>query len=68
MGDLISSETEKSRKLAINQISGKLSKNINKLRQDIISLQANIEVNIDYPEYEDIEVITNDVLHPNLEK
>ena len=68
VGDLISSETEKSRKLAINQISGKLSKNINKLRQDIISLQANIEVNIDYPEYEDIEVITNDVLHPNLEK
>ena len=68
VGDLISSETEKSRKLAINQISGKLSKNINELRQDIISLQANIEVNIDYPEYEEIEIITNDVLIPNLKK
>ena len=67
VGDIISSETEKSRKLAINQISGKLSDQIKELRKEILSLQASIEVNIDYPEYEDIEVITNDVLIPNLQ-
>ncbi len=67
VGDIISSETEKSRKLAINQISGKLSDQIKELRKEILSLQASIEVNIDYPEYEDIDVITNDVLIPNLQ-
>ena len=57
--DLINSKTEKSRKLAINQVNGEVSKLIKNLRQDIIEILANIEVNIDYPEYEDIEEITN---------
>ncbi|MEE0700287.1 MAG: tRNA uridine-5-carboxymethylaminomethyl(34) synthesis GTPase MnmE [Bacilli bacterium] len=56
--DLINSETELSRKLAINEISGNVSKKIVDLRKRIIDLIANIEVNIDYPEYEDIEVVT----------
>ncbi len=57
--DLINSKTEKSRKLAINQVNGEVSKLIKNLRQDIIEILANIEVNIDYPEYEDIEEVTN---------
>ena len=56
--DLINSKTEKSRKLAINQVNGEVSKLIKNLRQQIIELLANIEVNIDYPEYEDIEIMT----------
>lgn len=56
--DLINSETELSRKLAINEISGNVSKKIVDLRKRIIDLIANVEVNIDYPEYEDIEVVT----------
>ena len=56
--DLINSKTEKSRKLAINQVNGEVSKLIKNLRQQIIELLANIEVNIDYPEYEDIELMT----------
>ena len=56
--DLINSETELTRKMAINQISGKVSDLIVNLRDKIIGLIANIEVNIDYPEYEDIEVVT----------
>ena len=55
---LINSKTEKSRKLAINQVNGEVSKLIKNLRQQIIELLANIEVNIDYPEYEDIEIMT----------
>ena len=64
--DLINSKTEKSRKLAINQVNGEVSKLIKDLRQKIIELLANIEVNIDYPEYEDIAEMTNEILLPNI--
>lgn len=69
--DLINSKTEKARNLAINQLDGKVSNLIKDLRNDIIQILANIEVNIDYPEYEDIEQLTNDKVKPmldNLEK
>lgn len=56
--DLINSETELTRKMAVNEISGKVSKLITDLRENIVALISNIEVNIDYPEYEDIEVVT----------
>ena len=56
--DLINSETEFTRKMAVNEISGKVSKLITDLRENIVALISNIEVNIDYPEYEDIEVVT----------
>ena len=56
--DLINSETENSRKLAINGIEGKISKLIKDIINKLIMVNANIEVNIDYPEYDDIEIIT----------
>ena len=56
--DLINSKTEESRKLSINHATGKFSVIIRDLRQKLLELLANIEVNIDYPEYEDVEVIT----------
>ena len=58
--DIIKSDTEYTRKMAINQLSGKVSSLIIELRDKIVSLISNIEVNIDYPEYEDIEVVTVD--------
>ncbi len=64
--DLINSKTETARNLAINQVSGKTSNLIKDLRQQIIEILANIEVNIDYPEYEDIEEMTNDMLRVRL--
>ena len=64
--NLISSKTEKSRKLSINQLSGKVSDNIKELRKKLIAIISNIEVNIDYPEYEDIEVVTNEKIYPQL--
>jgi tRNA modification GTPase len=64
--DLINSKTEKSRSLAINQLDGKVSNMIRNLRDEIIQIVSNIEVNIDYPEYEDIEIITNEKILPNL--
>ena len=60
--DLINSKTEISRNLAINQVNGSTSQLIKDLRQSIIEILANIEVNIDYPEYEDIEEMTAKML------
>ena len=64
--NLISSKTEKSRKLSINQLSGKVSDGIKQLRKKLVAIISNIEVNIDYPEYVDIEVLTNDKILPDL--
>lgn len=57
--NLINSKTEKARNLALNEVRGSVSKLIINLRQKLLEILANIEVNIDYPEYEDIEVITH---------
>ena len=58
--DLVDAKTEQARKLSINQLNGKVSNIIRVFRQKLLELLASIEVNIDYPEYEDIEEITND--------
>ncbi|MBE6157693.1 MAG: tRNA uridine-5-carboxymethylaminomethyl(34) synthesis GTPase MnmE [Firmicutes bacterium] len=58
--DLIESKTETSRKLAIAGLEGKTSKMIENFRNDIKDLISRVEVNIDYPEYYDIEVMTID--------
>ena len=55
VGDLIVSETDKARKLAINQLNGKLTLKIKEIRTLILDVLANLEVNIDYPEYEEGE-------------
>ena len=64
--DLINAKTEKAMSLAVNQVSGDVSSLISNLRKDISKTLANIEVNIDYPEYEDIEVMTVDMIKDNI--
>ena len=64
--DLISSESEKSRKISINTLTGETSNLIKDLRNELIQIISNIEVNIDYPEYEDIEVLTNEKILPSI--
>ena len=66
--NLISSKSESNRKVAIQGISGYVSKIIKNLRQEILELLASIEVNIDYPEYEDAEVMTNNKIKPKIVK
>lgn len=64
--DLIQVKTEKARKLAMQGLEGNTSNLIHQLRQKILELLATIEVNIDYPEYEDIEIMTNEKMNPSL--
>lgn len=66
--DLINAKTEKIRDISISQLNGTVSNLIKQLRQEIIEVIANIEVNIDYPEYEDIEEVTNNNLIPKINK
>lgn len=66
--DLINAKTDKMHEAAINQIGGHLSKLINELRTSIQNILINIDVNIDYPEYEDILVITKDMIINSLSK
>lgn len=68
VNSLIKSETDLERKLALNTLSGKVSKKINKVRGIIVELLANIEVNIDFPEYEDALEITLENLPPRLKE
>ena len=56
--DLLESKTESARKLAINSLQGKTALLVDNFRDKIKQLISSIEVNIDYPEYYDIEVVT----------
>lgn len=64
--DMIDSKTDTQRKMAANQIDGKTSNLINELRSDMVQIISNINVNIDYPEYDDVDIITNDILIPKI--
>ena len=56
--DLINSKSDKEARASINQLEGKLSKNINHIKSYLLDLMADIDASIDYPEY-DIEDVTN---------
>lgn len=60
VNDLIKVKNDKARKLAINNLTGSTSNKIKDLREKLVKIISNIEVNIDYPEYEDIEIITEE--------
>ena len=56
--DIINSKTDKEAKVSMEQLEGNLSIKIEKIRKKIISVMADIEATIDYPEY-DLEEVTN---------
>ena len=56
--DIINSKTDKEAKVSIEQLEGNLSEKIEYIRKKIISIMADIEATIDYPEY-DLEEVTN---------
>ncbi|MCI2914960.1 tRNA uridine-5-carboxymethylaminomethyl(34) synthesis GTPase MnmE [Staphylococcus hominis] len=60
--DFIRSKTDRASKVAMNQIEGRLSDLIKQQRQSILEILAQVEVNIDYPEYDDVEDATTEFL------
>lgn len=65
INDLINSESEESRRYAISRLNGNLSKNIKANRDILVNLQAQLEVNFDYPEY-DAPEMTHEIVINNL--
>ena len=59
--DIINSKTQSSHEISVGHLEGRLSKQINELIENIINLLANIEVNIDFPEYDEDVVTINKV-------
>ncbi|MBL1225467.1 tRNA uridine-5-carboxymethylaminomethyl(34) synthesis GTPase MnmE [Enterococcus sp. BWR-S5] len=60
--DLIRAKTDKAMQVALHQLDGNLSGLIRSLRQEILETLAQVEVNIDYPEYDDVEELTTRLL------
>ena len=56
--DLIRAKTDRAMNVALGQMDGKLSRLIASLRQALLETLAQVEVNIDYPEYDDVEEMT----------
>lgn len=63
--DVINAKTEAQAKVAVNQLEGGLYQKVENIRDELVNLMAEIEVSIDYPEY-DYEEITEDVLEKRL--
>lgn len=60
--DLIRAKTDRSMQVALNQLDGDLSRLIKDLRKQILDVLAQVEVNIDYPEYDAVEEMTSQLL------
>ncbi|GAA0608387.1 tRNA uridine-5-carboxymethylaminomethyl(34) synthesis GTPase MnmE [Virgibacillus siamensis] len=60
--DLIRAKTDKAMSVALKQMDGRLSSMIQRYRQDLLETVAHVEVNIDYPEYDDVEEMSNEMM------
>src|SRR5699024_7452326 len=65
--DIIQSKTSEAMNVAMHQLDGKLSKLITDLRQQLIETIAHVEVNIDYPEYDDVEEMSLEMMDERTE-
>src|SRR5690625_827041 len=73
--DLIRAKTDKAMSVALKQVDGRLSKLIRQYRQELLETVAHVEVNIDYPEYDDVEEMSHGLMkektqevHQDIEK
>ena len=65
--DIIESRSNLSLSLANKGLDGKIYEKIVELREDLLNIIAHIEVNIDYPEYDDVEELTTDIVIPKID-
>ena len=66
--DLITTKSESARRIAISNLQGNTTNKIQELRKKLVSIISNIEVNIDYPEYLDIEEMTKEKINESLDE
>ena len=68
INDVILARTKDQLALAGKELRGSVKKLLDPLKEDMVQVIGNIEVNIDYPEYEDVEVMTNETVAPKVEE
>ena len=66
--NIIEAQSDIAREMSIKQLTGNVSNIISNLRLDLNKIISNIEVNIDYPEYDDITILTNEDILPAVTK
>lgn len=66
--DLIRAKTDKAMSVALKQMDGRLSKLIQRYRQELLETVAHVEVNIDYPEYDDVEEMSHELMREKTKK
>lgn len=66
INDLIKANNHNKASSAIHSLKGSVTRLIDPLCEDLLDIIANIEVNIDYPEYDDVEVLTNQKIRPKV--
>ncbi len=64
--DIIEARSDYSLTLANKGLDGEIYSLIQSLREDLIEIVGQIEVNIDYPEYDDVETLTTDIVLPKI--
>ncbi|MCP4336947.1 MAG: tRNA uridine-5-carboxymethylaminomethyl(34) synthesis GTPase MnmE [Mycoplasma sp.] len=67
INDMIMAKTSAQTNLAVKKFDGRTSNLINSIKEELLKIIANCEVNIDYPEYDDVEQLTTEKLLPALE-
>lgn len=66
--DIIDAENTTAVKMANQGIKGKIFDQVNNFRQRMLDIIATISVNIDYPEYDDVEQLTNEQVLPQIKE
>ena len=64
--DVINAENSAALKIANSALNGKISTFVDQKRQELLDIIATISVNIDYPEYDDVEQLSNEDILPKL--
>lgn len=66
INDLIVASSTKGMELAVSGIKGSIKKLLDPLIAEMLDIIAQIEVNIDYPEYDDVKQLSNDLVKPSI--
>ena len=64
VNDLIMADNKDNAALAVNSLSGSIRRLLSPLMEEVVQIISNIEVNIDYPEYDDVGIITTEEIRP----
>ncbi len=64
--DIVNAKTHKQLTLANKQLRGDVHTLVDTLQNKVLDVVANIEVNIDYPEYDDVEILTTETIRPKI--